>query len=258
MPLVERIALGDDPAFIERALTEWRTMVTASAGEPDGVALDLVPHNLLVDASGGLTYIDDEWRSPEWTADDVVARGLIWLGERLSETPSPWQSRESRRAIVDELARLIGFPQSAEWLPAAVRREATLQVQLLRRGVDDVGYAEEVNRTAQELTELLERPMKPLRPTLASLIADRDSARSELVAVRRDNEERQAELRENITRTHAALAAAHEELGSIHGSLGFRVLVGVRNGIERIAPDGTRRQAFWRRAGHSIQARRRS
>ncbi|WP_092195053.1 SAM-dependent methyltransferase [Blastococcus tunisiensis] len=256
--LVERLALDDDPTTVGGLLKEWQRLVAESAQDADGVALDLVPHNLLLDESGRLAYIDDEWRSTDWSPDDVVARGLIWLAERLSATPSPWQSRASRRALADELARLIDFPPTGEWLSAAVRREAELQVQLLRVGPGDPRYAGEVDRTAAELAHLQEAAMRPLRPTVNSLVAEREAARAELAAVRRDNEERQAEMREDITRTHAALAAAHEELGSIHGSLGFRAVVGLRNGVDRIAPGGTRRRALYERASAGLQARRRS
>jgi hypothetical protein len=76
--------------------------------------------------------------------------------------------------------------------------------------------------------------------------------------VRADNEGQQARLREEITRTHLALATAYEELGSIHRSLTFRAVVGLRNAIDRLAPAGTHRRSLFERAGDGLRARRRS
>jgi hypothetical protein len=219
-------------------------MVEDSAADPDGAAIDLVPHNLLVDDEGRLTFIDDEWRSTEWTADDVVARGLIWLCERLSTVPSVWQTRPSRRALLGELADLIGFAPGGDWAAAALRREAVLQVEVLRRGRGQEGYDAEVARTETELASLLEFPMSPLRPKLGPLIAERDAARAKVVT-----------LTEEVVDTHAALASAHEELASIHRSLGFRLVLGLHNGVERIAPAGTRRRELYAKVGGGLRRR---
>lgn len=241
--LIDEIAKGD-PAFVGPALRQWRAMVEDSAADPDGAAIDLVPHNLLVDDEGRLTFIDDEWRSTEWTADDVVARGLIWLCERLSTVPSVWQTRPSRRALLGELADLIGFAPGGDWAAAALRREAVLQVEVLRRGRGQEGYDEEVARTETELASLLEFPMSPLRPKLGPLIAERDAARAKVVT-----------LTEEVVDTHAALASAHEELASIHRSLGFRLVLGLHNGVERIAPAGTRRRELYAKVGGGLRRR---
>jgi SAM-dependent methyltransferase len=244
--LIHEIAKGD-PAFVGTALVQWRAMVEESASDPDGVAIDLVPHNLLVDDAGRLTFIDDEWRSTEWSADDVVARGLVWLCERLSTVPSVWQTRPTRRALLGELADLIGFAPGGDWAAAALRREAVLQVEVLRRGRGQEGYDAEVIRTETELATLLEVPMSPLRPKLGELTAERDAARADA-----------AKLREEAMATHAALARAHEELASIHRSVGFRMVVGLHNGVERIAPAGTRRREIYAKVGGGLRRRRSS
>jgi hypothetical protein len=259
-PLVDEIAQGT-PSFARETLTRWRAMVEASAADPDGVAIDLVPHNLLVDEDGGLTYIDDEWRSTEWTADFVVARGLIWLCERLSTVPTVWQSRPSRRALLTELADLIGFPPLSDWEAAALRREAELQVELLRKGRGQEGFEAEVAHTETELARLLELPMSPLRPKLGPLIAERDDARRLLAVARGEIDGLASELgevRHDVVRTHAALATAHEELRSIHQSRVFRVLLGAHDRLDRLAPTGSRRRWFYGRVRNSLRRTRRS
>ena len=251
-PLIDAIAHGDLD-FTRRVLSEWRAMVADSARAEDGVAIDLVPHNLLIDDDGRLTFVDDEWHSVDWTADDVVARGLIWLCERLSTVPTRWRDRPSRRALLNEFAELIDFAPPGDWTAAAMHREAVLQVQLLRRAPGDAGYEAEVARTEHELGQLLELSMEPPRPQLAALMAERDALRAELT----DARQRQGELHDDVVRTHAALAAAHEELSSIHRSIGFRAVAAAHDGVARLAPAGTRRREFYDRMSRQLSERRR-
>lgn len=249
-PLVDEIAAGD-PAFTERVLREWRAMAEATAADGDGVAVDLVPHNLLVDDDGRLHYIDDEWRSPDWTADDVVGRGLIWLVERLSNRPSAWQNRPSRRALLDELAALIGFGPDGDWRARVIHREAVLQVELLRRDREQDGFAAEVERTEQELARLLDLPMDPQRPKLGPLLAEvaRLSEEQRLAA------EREAAVRADLLGLHNQLEAAHQELESIHRSAGHQLLVRYQRISQRVAPLGTRRRALYRLVGRTLRRR---
>lgn len=240
--LVDEIARRD-VAFLAAVLPRWRVMVEESAGDPDGVAVDLVPHNLLVQDDGGLTYIDDEWRSTEWTAEQVVVRGLLWLCERLSTTPSVWQDRPSRRALFDELAGLAGLPDASEQLAGALHREAVLQTELLRLSRTAPGFAAEVERTEGELAQLLELPMSPLRPKLGPLLAERER----LVLAAEAAARREAELHAEVAAVHARLAAAHEELGALHRSLAYRVGVRLHAVTTTVAPDGTRRRGAFRR-----------
>ncbi|MCZ2812341.1 methyltransferase [Modestobacter sp. VKM Ac-2979] len=243
--LVDEIAKGD-VEFTRRALTEWRELVEASAAEPDGVAVDLVPHNLLVDEDGGLVHIDDEWRSTEWTVDEVVARGLIWLCERLSTVPTPWQTRPSRRALLDELAALVDTHLDEERLSRTLHREAVLQTELLRCGRDDEAFAAEVERTEGELAGLLDHPMSPLRPKLGPLIAERDQARAEVAQLRSEAEQAQrleAQLHDEVARTHAALEVTVQELTGIKESGGYRALARGRVVAGRVVPRGSVRRS---------------
>ncbi len=250
-PLLDVLARGDLDE-VRTALQRWREMVEASAKEPEGVAIDLVPHNLLVDGES-LTFIDDEWRSPEWTADEVVARGLFWLCERLSAVPSVWQARPTRRAVLDELAVFVGIEPTEQWVDDVVRREAVLQVELLRVGRGDDRFDAEVTRTAQEIRSLLQLPMSPRKRSLGEVVAERDQARAEAEQARREA----AALREEVVRTHATLAGVVDELTAIKGTAGHRALVSAYRAVERIAPPGTRRRSAWDRLG-AVAKRRRS
>jgi SAM-dependent methyltransferase len=250
-PLVDVIA-ESPPEFVAKVLPRWREMVVASTADSDGVAVDLVPHNLLVSDDGGLVYIDDEWRSFEWSPDDVVARGLIWLSERLSTVPSVWQGRPSRRALLDELAALVRFQPVEEWLEAAVHREAVLQTELLRLSRDDPGFGAEVARTERELTALLELPMNPTRPKLGPLLAER----SQLVSAHAGCQERATRLRAELEEVRNQLAEVTEELEAIHRSVGHRTVVSYQRMIEKVAPVGTHRRSLYRRVGESLRTRR--
>jgi SAM-dependent methyltransferase len=260
-PLVAGHALLDelavrDTEFATTTLHRWRAMVEASAAEPDGVAIDLVPHNLLVDPeTAELRFIDDEWRSAEWTADDVVARGLIWLAERLSTIPSVWHTRPTRRALLGELAAMIDFRPEGDWVAAAVRREAVLQVELLRLSREHAEFETEVARTEKELVGLLELPMTPQRPKLGPLIAERDEARTLLHEAQQEHDRRVRALHDEVTQAHATLAEVLGELTSIKESAGYRALQRSYRAAERVAPPDTRRRALYARVGKAFRRR---
>jgi SAM-dependent methyltransferase len=249
-PLIDEIATGD-LELARKALLEWRALVEAAAAraDADGVPVDLVPHNVLIGEDGGLTFIDDEWRSREWAADDVVARGLIWLCERLSTTPSVWQSRPSRRALLTELAELIDFAPGSDWILPALHREAVLQTEILRRGRGQEGFEAEVARTEAELATLLELPMNPSRPKLGPLIEEGHQLR----AARAEAEARAAATAADLLGTQQALAAAGAELAAIHGSVGFRLIERFHRIVEKVAPQGTHRRSVYRRVGEGLR-----
>jgi SAM-dependent methyltransferase len=177
---LDEVIAGADAAEAGRLLTAWVEQVSATARDADGPALDLAPHNLLVQDDGSLLFIDDEWRSPDWTPDEVVGRGLLWLALRLATLPCRWHDRPSRRALLLELAGLAGITAGEDWLASVVRREAELQTELLRLGRDDPRFGDEVLRTERELWSFLDQPLVPVRYSTADLFAERDQLRGQL------------------------------------------------------------------------------
>ncbi len=232
-------------------LRSWVAMVEATEQDPDGVALDLVPHNLLLDDDGTLVFVDDEWRGAGWTADQVVARGLLWLGQRLSGVPCHWHDRPSRRALLVELAGLAGVAADDDWIAGALAREARLQTELFRFGVDHPRHDEEVARTESELRDMLELPLVPVRYSTMELFVERDRDRK-LLAELREQADRLAERTEALETENGLLRA---RLESSLLSRGLRV---ARAGVRRAAPEGTARRQFVGKVRAAVENRPRN
>jgi SAM-dependent methyltransferase len=233
-PLDEVLAEADT-AEVGRLLSAWVAMVEASADDPDGVALDLVPHNLLLQDDGTLTFVDDEWRSTAWTVPHVVARGLLWLSQRLAGVPCAWHDRPSRRALLLELARLTGVEADDQWIAEAVRREAELQTELLRFGAGHDRHDNDVARTEEELRAMLELPLVPVRYSTKDLFVERERDRQRVAELSARSEDLQHQADEFA----AENAAMRARLDRLEGSLPFRVLRSCRDGIRRAAPGKT-------------------
>ena len=202
------------------------------------MALDLVPHNLLVGDHEKLVFIDDEWRSLAWTVDEVVARGLIWLSHRLASVPCPWRDRPSRRALLAELADLAGVEVDDAWISSAIAREAELQVELMRYGRGHDSFEAEVERTRGELTDLLALPLVPARYSTMDLFLERERDRADLAAL----SARCAEVDEQ----RAALQA---QLDGVRGSRAHRLAAQYHATVRRLTPEGSSRQRVYERLG---------
>jgi SAM-dependent methyltransferase len=243
-PAEEVLAHGDAETA-RRILRGWIDLLRKSGDGPDGVALDLVPHNLLVDGDGELVFFDDEWRSQAWTVDEVIARGLIWLSNRLATIPCPWRDRGSRRALIGELAELAGVQIDDAWITTAIAREAELQVELLRLGRGDAGFAAEVERTRAELTDLLALPLIPVRYSTIDLFVERDRDRADIAALT----VRCAELDEQR-------AAMQAELDRFRHSRMHRLAAQFQAVVHRLVPEGTSRRRVYQRLGQMTGGRR--
>lgn len=238
---VDEVLAHADVETTRRILGDWIELLRSAGEGPDGVALDLVPHNLLLGDDGKLVFIDDEWRSRAWTVDEVVARGLIWLSHRLASIPCPWRDRSSRRALLAELAGLVGVEVDDAWLSTAIAREAELQVELMRLGREDDGFAAEVERTRGELTDLLTLPLVPARYSTMDLFVERERDRAQIAAL----SARCAELDEH----RVALQA---ELGGIRASRAHRLADQYQAAVRRLTPEGSSRQRAHQRLGRMI------
>lgn len=137
--LLEVLGVSDDEAIADllRAWSARLDQLDWTAGAP----IDALPHNLIVTSDGSVELIDDELRAPDWTREQVLARGIFWTAAKLAEQTAPdrWPC-----ATVADLALLLGstFPElTGDWLGEAVRAEAGLQCIVLgadRQTLEDV------------------------------------------------------------------------------------------------------------------------
>ena len=116
-----------------RLLRTWVHLVDtalarSSAHRPP---LDLVPHNLVVDADGGVHVVDNEWTADFATRDLVLQRGVLYVGIKLAEggrPPGDWRGCRVIRDAVAAIGGIVGLPADGSWIDGAIAAEADLQV----------------------------------------------------------------------------------------------------------------------------------
>jgi SAM-dependent methyltransferase len=173
-------------------LRKWVAMVdTTIARSPSKrPPLDLVPHNLVVDADGGVHFVDNEWTADFATRDLVITRGALYVGIKLAEGGRPRGVWDGCRTIADAVAAIgavVGLPPDGSWIDGAIAAEADLQVAVT------TWHAGRRQAVADAITCLLGRDVH----TPVTLV------------------ERLDELREQLRRaTDAQLAAANELVGA--------------------------------------------
>jgi SAM-dependent methyltransferase len=125
--LMDLIVDVDDQATVTY-LNQWASMVTTAPGRPP---LDLVPHNIVVSATGELRFIDDEWRADFATPQMVLRRGVLYVGIKLAEggrARGRWSGCQTFHDAVTAMGSVVGLPEDGSWIPAAIKDEADLQV----------------------------------------------------------------------------------------------------------------------------------
>lgn len=108
-------------------LTRWRALVEERS-TADRVPLDAIPGNILVDESGELRLIDNEYHSGD-SADFVIERGLYWFAQSLirSTAPERWPGVTTTRDVLSYLFDLLGLELDDQRLADLLAGEAQLQ-----------------------------------------------------------------------------------------------------------------------------------
>lgn len=122
-----------DDARSVKLLQRWVAMVDtniarSASGRPP---LDLVPHNLMMDSSGAVRFVDGEWTAEFATRDLVIQRGALYVGIKLAEGGRPrgaWDGCRVIRDAVTAIGAIVGLPADGSWIDGAVQAEADLQV----------------------------------------------------------------------------------------------------------------------------------
>ncbi|MHB1172814.1 MAG: glycosyltransferase, partial [Lacisediminihabitans sp.] len=283
-PFIEIFADASDTARRE-LLQSWRSLVEASASE-GGTPVDAIPLNVLVDADGQLELIDIEFRSPDYSREFVIERGVFWLGIQLAQTTSPalWPQHGRVREMVVGLGALAGLDTSGGWIEPAIAKEATFQslVTTIYDGDNPEGLWEaELNRLLDQdmaavplghrLNDLYNASVRSIRllesdAAAASLLISDLESRIQGSATRL--REALAEL--EVTRTEGTRLlqmsrnetyAVKSQLEGVLRSRAFRTLSYARRAINKIAPWGTHRRGLYERglrlAGRVARLRRR-
>ncbi|SOD71855.1 methyltransferase family protein [Jatrophihabitans sp. GAS493] len=132
----------------ERAalMQEWGAIVDNYAGRGE-LSMDIVPHNLIRGLDGALHVIDIVFESIPVTAQQVLARGVYWLANRLAnETAADrWPGAQSIRDLASWLGSLVGLAADGSWLETFYVEEVEIQA---RFGYPPAGQGEDAWRAS--------------------------------------------------------------------------------------------------------------
>jgi hypothetical protein len=157
--LVTRLARCDDVEFA-RWIGQWAALVAEEVGDHQPAPVDLLPHNLVVTSDGQLRQVDSKF--VEWGVDvgDVLARGALITGQRLSLTalPDRWGAF-TIGGLVRHIGVLAGLSADGSWLPGAVAREAAFQAAVALNAPEPDDHALVLAGFEAQLQGLLRLPL---------------------------------------------------------------------------------------------------
>jgi 2-polyprenyl-3-methyl-5-hydroxy-6-metoxy-1,4-benzoquinol methylase len=227
-------------ADVDTMLRQWLTMLDERSTDGQTDSIDLVPHNLVVDADGRVQSIDIELIHPV-RRDQVVRRGIYWLAYHVARSSAHdrWPGVTTVRQLTTQLGSLVGLDPDGGWLETAIDEEARVQAEIhFLTGRDaDVDAAVERNRTnlrAALDAELRHMPLG-LRPSAAILASNQ-----QLVLTVGDRDATIAALQSEQEHLHRELdmrAARITELEQRIAQSGS-----TRRIAERLLPAGTARR----------------
>ena len=237
---VELLAESDDEA-LERWLRRWSDLVR---GRKAVGAMDLSPHNFVVDAAGNLAEIDQEWSLDAYESEDFVGRGVFGLAVQITERTPPerWQGTRVRDVAV-RLGALAGLDQDGEWIEPTVAREAEIQALVLSTTPDAADWDARVEAHRKGLMERLDKPL------LETPFGEREWDRRRAAESARDEATRDvSQLQHDLRAQHRQLDEALRRVAEIEGSFGWRAMNRVRPIVHRVAPKGSARRRALSRA----------
>src|SRR5438445_8182166 len=79
--------VGTEDDRLKELLRHWLLILDAHGGGAG--AIDALPRNIICRPDGRFLQIDDEWRDPSYTRDDIVQRGALLTGLYLADHSPP-------------------------------------------------------------------------------------------------------------------------------------------------------------------------
>ncbi len=212
--LVERAVAA--PETLDDVVRDWGRVVRARLAEAapgEGVAFDVLPHNVLYrDGVPGL--IDDEWRSTGMTPRDAILRGALVLVRDLLDVAGPerWGASDWRE-LVARVADVAGEPVDGDGIERAILLEADLQATVGGAATGTPQHARTVDVVERELRRRLasashgRRPV-PVWESEAEAFDDAVATRDLLFATGKQLDEanaRRSELEDELGRANARI-----------------------------------------------------
>jgi hypothetical protein len=227
--LIEVVAQGGAPAF-GRAAADWLQLLDAALAADPGSAVDVLPHNLIVDDQGRLTVIDVELIDSSVTRDRVIRRGVFWLAVRATPlaVPERWDGATTVRDVMHQLGAFVGLADDA-WVDQAIAEEATFLARVRPGPPRDLDLPEWTDEIEARLRGYADRRLadQPLGERLPERYRRAmDEAKAAKAEIRRLKKELAAE------RQRSASSAKPAE----------RAAPGLRGAVVRAFPRGTKRR----------------
>lgn len=221
-------------------LRQWAGMVDEACAADMPGRIDLVPHNLVVDADGQLRSIDVELVGLETSRDEIIRRGIFWLAHYAAPSAAAWRWRPSLTVgeVMIELGAEVGLSTGRSWIEQTILDEARLQVQVRTPVADrQAGLAameEHLRRiTARRLggMPLGQRLYEQAAQTSRDLVAARDG----------------------LAKRESELKRAKKSLQALQNSRAVRSARKARRTVDLLLPPGSARRAAVRRAARSLR-----
>jgi len=261
--LLSRLAHCDDPEFASW-IQRWADLVAEEVGDHQPAPVDLLPHNLIVTGDDQLLQVDSKFVQWGATTTDVLARGALITGQRLSliTVPDRWAAF-TVEGLVRHIGALAGLSGDGSWLAGAVAREAEFQATVTLNNPEPATRQEAVatfngmlwyalhqplatgsatNVPARGL-EALERELGRLGGAYQSLVdSHRDlSAAHAALAISQDRQvtaltAQLAELEAELDRCRQQLARTEAESEQLRHSTSWRVTAPIRAASRTLRP----------------------
>lgn len=229
--LTEVVARDGAPAF-GRHVAEWLSLLDAGLATDPGSAVDLIPHNMVVDDQGRLTAIDVELIDSSVTRDRVVRRGVFWLAVRATPlaVPERWDGAATVRDVMCQLGDLAGLAGDA-WIDQAIAEEAAFLARVRPgppRDRDLLEWTQEIEVRLRGYADrrLTDQPLGERLPDrYRQAMDDAKAAKAEIRRLKKD------------------LAASERRLAEASTEPARRGTPTLRGAVVRAFPRGTKRRA---------------
>lgn len=232
----------------------WLRLVDAALAERPETAIDVVPHNLIVDDDGELHVIDIELSFPPVSREQLIRRGVFWLAERCAPL-APTQQWAPARTVGDMMRALgepVGLPADGSWIEQALTEELDLLVNVLSSPPDitkhDKWRAGRESwlrgRVRQQLADL------PLGKRLPERAAAAEASASTARKAASTAQTQAATAEKDLAAARGRLKAVKTKHRNLEGLLTVRAERRGRRAAKRLLPVGTgRRQLVERLRG---------
>lgn len=229
---------------------EWLRLLDEALATHPETAVDVVPHNLIVDDSGDVHVIDVELCCPPVSREQLIRRGVFWLAERCAPL-APVQRWAPARTVGDLMRLLgepVGLPADGSWIEQAITEELDLLVNILI-GTDDTNRESRTHsleswlrgRITPRLADL------PLGERLPERAAAAEKAASSARKAAATAQAKIATLDKELAKTKRRLAAAESSRRRLERTAAIRATRRARRASAQLLPTGTRRRQIYNR-----------